>query len=79
MTTTPNPVSIEATATTPVSVELCNGLPTTTSLDVAKHFGKRHDNVIKDIQSLEYPAEFRVLNFEETLREIPGPQGAVAF
>lgn len=63
MTTSPNPVSIEATATTPVSVELCDGLPTTTSLDVAKHFGKQHKDVIKRINSLDCSREFYERNF----------------
>jgi len=77
MTTSPTSVPTPVTTdTTEVSVEVFKGQVTTTSLDVAKHFGKRHDNVIKAIRSLECPAEFRVLNFEETLREVPGPQGA---
>ena len=37
-----------------------------TSLDVAETFGKRHDNVLRDIQSLGCSAEFRLLNFEES-------------
>ncbi|MEC4682267.1 MAG: Rha family transcriptional regulator [Nitrospirota bacterium] len=37
---------------------------TTTSLAIASTFGKRHDNVLRDIQSLEVPEEFNRLNFE---------------
>lgn len=37
----------------------------TTSLDVAEKFGKRHDNVLRDIQNLECSKEFARLNFEE--------------
>lgn len=37
-----------------------------TSLDVAETFGKRHDNVLKDIRELECSKEFRLLNFEES-------------
>ena len=33
---------------------------------VAEKFEKRHDNVLRDIQSLECSDEFRALNFEET-------------
>lgn len=33
-------------------VEINNGVPTTTSLAIAKKFGKRHDNVMQSIQSL---------------------------
>ncbi len=42
-----------------------NGVPTTTSLDVALHFGKRHDNVVRAIESLlpQLPPVTR-LNFE---------------
>ena len=36
------------------------------SLDVAETFGKRHDNVLKDIRELECSEEFRLLNFEES-------------
>ncbi|HBP2969423.1 TPA: Rha family transcriptional regulator, partial [Pseudomonas aeruginosa] len=44
------------------------GKPTTTSLDVAKHFRKRHDNVLRDIKNLECPEDFALLNFEECSR-----------
>lgn len=37
-----------------------------TSLDIAETFGKRHDNVLKDIRELECSDEFRLLNFEES-------------
>lgn len=36
-----------------------------TSLDVAETFGKRHDNVLKDIRELGCSQEFNLLNFEE--------------
>ena len=51
----------------------------TTSLVVAKHFGKRHDNVLRDIDRLlgACSAELRHLNFEESIRQVPGPNGAV--
>ena len=35
-----------------------------TSLDVAETFGKRHSNVLRDIENLECSPEFRELNFE---------------
>lgn len=53
---------------TEVSVEIIGGKPTTTSLDVAKHFRKRHDNVLRDIKNLECPEDFVLLNFEECSR-----------
>lgn len=37
-----------------------------TSLDIADTFGKRHDNVLKDIRELECSDRFRLLNFEES-------------
>ena len=45
---------------------LRNGRPATTSLDVAKFFGKRHDNVVRDIKEIidNTPESFSALNFE---------------
>jgi Rha family phage regulatory protein len=45
----------------------------TTSLCVARCFDKRHDNVVRLIESLDIPAGYRALNFEETFREVKGP------
>ena len=33
---------------------------------MAETFGKRHDNVLKDIRELDCSDEFRLLNFEES-------------
>lgn len=60
-----------------VSVEFVDGKATTTSLDVAIHFGKRHDNVMRDIKNLECPSEFALLNFEEMSRKVTVGNGAV--
>lgn len=48
------------------SVTLHKGRPSTTSLEVAKFFGKRHDNVVRDIRKImdNCPKEFNALNFE---------------
>ena len=45
---------------------LRNGRPATTSLEVAKFFGKRHDNVVRDIKEIidNTPESFSALNFE---------------
>ncbi len=53
---------------TPISpkVEIINGRVVTTSLAIAEYFGKRHDNVLRDIRNAEVPDSFRVLNFEES-------------
>ena len=39
----------------------------TNSLLVAEKFGKRHDNVLRDIENLSCSEKFHQLNFEETL------------
>lgn len=62
--------------TTQVSVEIINGQATTTSLNVAKHFRKRHDNVMRDIKNLDCPPEFHALNFEEMTHKITVGKGA---
>lgn len=49
----------------------------TTSLIVAEKFGKRHDNVLKAILSLECSDAFRGLNFEATFYAVPGPKNSV--
>jgi len=41
----------------------------TTSLLVAEKFGKRHDNVLRDIAKLECSEKFRLLNYEESSYE----------
>ncbi|HCF2992668.1 TPA: Rha family transcriptional regulator [Pseudomonas aeruginosa] len=47
----------------PVAVELIDGQPTTTSLDVAAHFGKLHKDVLRAVRSLECSPEFHERNF----------------
>lgn len=49
---------------------------TTDSTMVAAVFGKRHDNVVRDIRGLtEQLPEDRLLNFEETVTARPNPAG----
>ncbi|SUD77096.1 Rha family transcriptional regulator [Pseudomonas putida] len=62
----------------PVSVEMIEGQATTTSLDVAAHFGKRHDDVLKRLRNLECSADFRLRNFAEASQEVAQPNGGVA-
>nr|HEJ2743234.1 Rha family transcriptional regulator [Pseudomonas aeruginosa] len=52
-----------APVTTPVLVELTDGQPTTTSLDVAAHFRKQHKTVLRAIANLECSPEFNQHNF----------------
>jgi Rha family phage regulatory protein len=49
---------------------------TTTSLDIARHFDKRHDHVLRSIRDLltQLPAECAP-NFGETSIDVPGPNG----
>lgn len=36
------------------------------SRQIAEEFGKKHDNVLRDIRNLDCSSEFRLLNFEES-------------
>lgn len=47
------------------AIAIVDGAPTTTSLQVAQHFGKQHEDVLKRIRVLtaETPAEFNAGNF----------------
>jgi Rha family phage regulatory protein len=57
------------------AVDLVEGRPVVSSLQVAEHFGKFHKNVVRKIESLDLPDDFRRLNFEPTSRSVPGPNG----
>ncbi|MEQ2653632.1 Rha family transcriptional regulator [Desulfovibrio piger] len=59
------------------SVSLHSGRPATTSLEVAKFFSKRHDNVLRDVDMLlsQLPENSLQLNFEETYQEQETPLG----
>ena len=59
-----------APASTPVLVELVDGQPTTTSLDVAAHFGKRHDTVLRAVRQLDCSPEFHARNFAAMETEV---------
>lgn len=66
------------TRATPIAPELTvvDGHVTTTSLDVARHFGKRHGHVLRTIRDLaaQLPPE-RQPNFGLTSLEVIGPNG----
>ena len=57
-------------------VTIENGKLTTTSRIVAEKFGKRHDNVLRDIRNLECSAEYHALNFEEMIERVKTGKGA---
>lgn len=44
-------------------VQLNNGIPTVSSIDVAKRFGKEHYQVMRDIRELGCSDEFKAYNF----------------
>lgn len=46
-----------------IKVELRDGVPMVSSLQIAARFGKRHDTVLRSIQNLEMSDEFRARNF----------------
>ncbi|RMP28261.1 Rha family transcriptional regulator [Pseudomonas coronafaciens] len=69
--------SSNANATSEVSIEMVKGQPMTTSVDIASHFGKRHDNVIKAIRKLECGDDFHALHFEEMEIEVKVGMGKV--
>jgi len=46
-------------------VNLEQGKPQTTSLKIAEVFEKRHDNITRDIETLDIPEDIHALNFEE--------------
>lgn len=62
-----------------LDLAVVNGQPTTTSLDVARHFAKLHDDVLRRIRSLlsQLPADFTDRNFagsdytDSTGRKLP--------
>ena len=60
-------------------IAVIQGEVSTTSMALAEHFGKRHDNVLQYIEAqiAEMPKAFRKLNFQVTLRNVNGPNGAV--
>jgi Rha family phage regulatory protein len=51
-------------------VQITNDQITTTSTDLAKCFHKRHDNILRKIETLECSAEFHALNFEVMENEV---------
>lgn len=59
-------------------LNVVDGIATVSSLEVARHFGKLHYNVLRDIEALKglCDEEFRRLNFEATINHVKGPKGA---
>ena len=53
-----------------------DGQPTTTSRDITETFGKRHDDVLKRIRSLDCSPEYHARNFAEMIIEVEIGKGA---
>lgn len=70
-------------ATTPSirlpEIQVINGQAVTSSLSLAAHFSKRHDDVLRKISNLECSHEFQLRNFAETVYEKPNPSGGKPF
>jgi Rha family phage regulatory protein len=72
---TVNSTETISTAQLAPSLTIENGQVTTTSLQVAEHFGKLHKNVLRAIENLECSAEFYQLNFEPVITEYKNGKG----
>lgn len=64
------------TPSTKPSIKLIDGKATTTSLEIAKHFGKQHYRVLRSIENLECSKEFHAANFGVMTNTIEVGNGA---
>ena len=66
-------------ATSTPGLDITDGQITTMSTQVAAHFNKRHDNVIRAIRNIgkEADADFYRLNFEEVIKEFSNGKGGI--
>ena len=58
-------------------VTLTNTTLVTDSRRVAKHFKKRHADVLRAYDGIQCSPEYRERNFALTMEDVPGPKGAV--
>lgn len=58
-------------------LSVVEGQITTTSRQIAEHFGKRHDTVLRSIRNLECSPEFHARNFAEMVVAVEIGNGAV--
>ena len=64
----------------PVHIDFLNGeTPVVSSLDVARHFQRRHSHILRDIDRLRsiLPKSFCEPNFGLTYNNVPGPNGGI--
>lgn len=64
-----------SSATAAPALEVVGGQITTTSQQIAAHFGKRHADVIRAIKKMEIPDEYRERNFALTVVSRENPSG----
>ena len=63
-------------APTRPTLAVINGHATTTSNQIAEHFGKRHDSVLRAIRNLDCSPEYHARNFAEMVVEVEIGSGA---
>lgn len=65
----------------PIEITIKNDVLMASSLQVAKHFGKQHNNVLQDIRKLLElaPKEWSLLNFQPTFITIQIPNNAISY
>jgi Rha family phage regulatory protein len=60
-----------------IELTVTNGQPTTTSLAIAEHFGKRHADVLRSIENLECSKEYYQRNFALVTHKYVNGKGGV--
>ena len=58
------PLMSESEFPQPPLIGTVGDIAVTTSLEIARYFGKRHDNVLRDISNLQLSDFFRDLNYQ---------------
>lgn len=73
LTSSPSPVKAESD----IQFHSLGSKPAVLSTEVARHFQKRHHNILRDIDRIRSmcPKSFCGLNFESTSTTVPGPHG----
>ncbi|MEZ5671896.1 MAG: Rha family transcriptional regulator [Thiotrichaceae bacterium] len=57
------PLTSESEYPQPPLIGTVDGIPVTNSLEIARYFGKRHDNLLRDLNNLQLSDSFRDLNY----------------
>ena len=70
-----NGTTTSAVSTIAPELQIVDGHVTTTSLQIAEHFGKIHRDVVRAVENLECSADFRLRNFAQSSFDAPMPNG----